>query len=232
MEYYQYCPACDTMRRRGKVGADCGLCFRCCFSSSSASKRNFEEQGEGPQAEDLCPGHCAQIIKKWNEDKLLTSGGWLLKGEPKKLPKGTFVEPGFERLGETVTIWCVKDFFRSKWASQDVLDSQRRRYRNLRKGRNATDDRNLRKGRNATDHSLLCKCGWGWEEGRKKRSRKWELKHHELFLSVNQGCSAGSLDEIRELSGDRLPNQQEEPSSRSIISNGSVNLRSKRQRQF
>uniref|UniRef100_A0AAV1TNB8 Zn(2)-C6 fungal-type domain-containing protein n=1 Tax=Peronospora matthiolae TaxID=2874970 RepID=A0AAV1TNB8_9STRA len=82
--------------------------------------------------------------------------------EPSKLKKpvlkNEFREPNFHYYGETVTIYCVRDFFQNKKLSQGVLKDQER---TQRASGNADGVRRKKKSARASRIQELVQCALG-----------------------------------------------------------------------
>ncbi|KAF4039739.1 hypothetical protein GN244_ATG08128 [Phytophthora infestans] len=124
--------SCKFCTNKKTVAAGCTIqaCKKCCLAR-----------------EDICPTHPKEVEKPEAEP-----------AKPKKpVLKNEFRETNFHYYGETVTIFCVRDFFENKKLSQGVLNDQERAERVSGKvwGR--------RKKKNAVDPKmkLLIQCALG-----------------------------------------------------------------------
>ncbi|CEG45153.1 uncharacterized protein PHALS_01471 [Plasmopara halstedii] len=92
------CPFCSNKKQ---VAASCSnqSCKKCCLAR-----------------EKICPTHPKEVEKS---EAMITEF-------KKRVLRNEFREPNFHYYGETVTIFCVRDFFQSKKLSQGVLNDQGR----------------------------------------------------------------------------------------------------------
>ncbi|KAG3120220.1 hypothetical protein PI124_g373 [Phytophthora idaei] len=114
--------SCQFCSNKKIVAAGCAIqaCKKCCLARDS-----------------VCPTHPKEIEKPEPEP-----------AKPKKaVLKNEFRETNFHYYGETVTIFCVRDFFENKKLSQGVLNDQERAERvsgkvwGRRKKKNAADSK-------------------------------------------------------------------------------------------
>jgi hypothetical protein len=75
------------------------MCFLCCYYSQKVDNLR-------------CESHCQQTIEREREDHYIEEG--LAKKKAKKVSLPVFCEEKFTDVGQTVVIWCMKDFCTNK----------------------------------------------------------------------------------------------------------------------
>lgn len=98
---------CRNVGCKRKDKADCvhHMCFQCCDVQGIA-----------------CEGHRASKLRKLEEDKYIEEG---IKSLSKQKTSFYHFEDRFMKSGQTVVVWCLRDFLRNKHWSGDVLAQQR-----------------------------------------------------------------------------------------------------------
>lgn len=100
-----FCVGMDCSRKAKK---DCpaSMCFKCCSQSESIQ---------------LCLVHSLRKRKKEEEERLFVEGLDVFNKVKRTLEH---FEKSFEAYGQTVLIWCFKDFCRNKKWNEDTFNSQ------------------------------------------------------------------------------------------------------------
>lgn len=91
------------------------MCFLCCYEV----RRSAEQKC-------TCPPHYKETVRREEEDRYIESL-LLDKSKPRPLPR--FFEEKFTAAGQTVTIWCLRDFFRNKAFCDETLQQEQRQFR-------------------------------------------------------------------------------------------------------
>lgn len=115
-------PLCATgCKRKHKFGCTHFMCAQCCAEQPTSL---------------ACPAHFRDRQKAEEEARYFAEG---MKAMASKKRKTNFYhyEARFQNFGETVLLWCTRDFCRSKRASKDVLEQNTReeQSRNLKRKR-------------------------------------------------------------------------------------------------
>lgn len=108
---------CRNAGCKRKEKADCAhhMCFQCCDAQGIA-----------------CEGHKASKLRKLEDDRYLEEG---IKSLSKQKTSFYHFEDKFMKSGQTVVIWCLRDFLRNKWWSGDTLAQQRAQRERLHRKR-------------------------------------------------------------------------------------------------
>ena len=97
-------PACKSKSKKSLPVGVCSFnyCFMCCYNN--------------PEAKRSCGGHADAAKKRDNENEMITEA---LIGEKKR--KFRHFEEKLSYYGQTVLIWCTKDFVQNKKWSEDTM---------------------------------------------------------------------------------------------------------------
>lgn len=91
------------------------MCFLCCY-----------ELRRNAPVKSTCHPHHKESLKREEEDRYIESL-LLDRAKPRRLPR--FFEEKFTAAGQTVTIWCLRDFLRMKQFSEETLQQEQRQFR-------------------------------------------------------------------------------------------------------
>ena len=91
------------------------MCFLCCYEVRRVAPTKCH-----------CAPHFKESQRREEEDRYLES---LLfdKSKPRRLPR--FFEEKFTAAGQTVTIWCLRDFLKTKHFSEETFQQEQRQFR-------------------------------------------------------------------------------------------------------
>ena len=99
-------------KKKCKPGCVHQMCFACCY----------EQPVNGTII--VCDAHFRERMKKDEEERFLEEG--FARAHTKRKTNFYHYEDRFHDFGDTIVVWCQKDFNRSKRASKDVLDQNAR----------------------------------------------------------------------------------------------------------
>ena len=99
-------------KKKCKPGCVHQMCFTCCY----------EQPVNGTII--VCSAHFRERMKKDEEERYFEEG--FARAHTKRKTNFYHYEDRFHNFGDTVVVWCQKDFNRSKRASKDVLDQNTR----------------------------------------------------------------------------------------------------------
>lgn len=91
------------------------MCFLCCYEMRRATEQKC-----------VCPPHHKETLRREEEDRYIES---LLTEKTKPRPLPRFFEEKFTAAGQTVTIWCLRDFLRNKSFCEETLQLEQRQFR-------------------------------------------------------------------------------------------------------
>lgn len=121
--------------RKQKEGCSHSMCFQCCFALTSASLDGEDRK--------VCESHIPDVQAKEAEERYFEAGfnehfGNVTASQRKKT-RFYHYETQFDNNGETVLLWCLKDFARNKEFSEKTFAKhheavRRRRFRLRREG--------------------------------------------------------------------------------------------------
>lgn len=146
------------------------MCFLCCYEVRRAAPVLCQ-----------CPPHHKESLRREEEDRYIESL-LLEKSKPRSLPR--FFEEKFTAAGQTVTIWCLRDFLRNKSFSEETLQQEQRQFRQQALVRRREE---FRSGLVGNTHSIPKKRGT-------KRSRE-SLETTESNLESQDESAKETLEE-------------------------------------
>lgn len=169
--------ACKSKSKKSLPAGVCSFnyCFMCCYNN--------------PEAKRSCGGHADAAKKRDNENEMITEA---LIGEKKR--KFRHFEEKLSYYGQTVLIWCTKDFVQNKKWSEDTMAQLKKleRYaaRNSRMNSFVGEEQFMNKTSSSSTSELLPNNGL-LPKYRKRMAKKYAkvrenwAKSHSLLNSPN-----------------------------------------------
>jgi hypothetical protein len=175
--------------KRKKRGVVCvhGFCFQCCIETP------FPVGG----ASGYCPGHYAQKLKKEQEDRYIDEG---LNRKLRNTCKFYSYEERFTNTQQTVTVWCVSDFYGVKDFSSDILAdlaNAERRQEALRKRRAHMLGRSATATATTTTTSTSTATSTDSSSSAGKLSPSKRQAPHNSSSSSSSSAGSGKSSEVR-----------------------------------